>query len=60
MTNNHDKGKILLYQTADGQSKIEVTLSKYTVWLSLDQILKYRRIQQFCFLQEFKLKNNYD
>ena len=32
------KGEILLYQTADGQSKIEVTLLNDTVWLTLDQM----------------------
>lgn len=36
--NQTDKGEILLYQTADGQSKIEVTLSNDTVWLTLDQM----------------------
>ena len=32
------KGDILLYQTADGKSRIEVTLSDDTVWLTLDQM----------------------
>ena len=32
------KGEILLYQTADGQSKIEVALANDTVWLTLDQM----------------------
>ncbi len=32
------KGNILLYQTEDGQSKIEVTLSQDTVWLTADQM----------------------
>ena len=32
------KGQILLYQTPDGESKIEVTLQNETVWLSLDQM----------------------
>ena len=31
-------GEILLYQTADGISKIEVTLVNETVWLTLDQM----------------------
>lgn len=35
MKNN---GKILLYQTSDGSSRIEVTLVNETVWLSLDQM----------------------
>lgn len=33
-----DKGQILLYQTPDGESKIEVKLQDDTVWLSLDQL----------------------
>ncbi|MBO7234825.1 MAG: virulence RhuM family protein [Paludibacteraceae bacterium] len=33
-----DKGQIILYQTADGESKIEVTLSNDTVWLTIDQM----------------------
>lgn len=33
-----DKGKILLYQTADGVTKVEVTLSNETVWLTTDQM----------------------
>jgi len=33
-----DKGQILLYQTPDGESRIEVTLQGETVWLSLDQM----------------------
>ena len=30
-----DKGQFLLYQTPDGESKIEVKLQDDTVWLSL-------------------------
>lgn len=33
-----NKGNILLFQTEDGESKIEVTLNGDTVWLSLDQM----------------------
>ena len=33
-----DKGQILLFQTPDGESRIEVTLQGETVWLSLDQM----------------------
>lgn len=33
-----DKGQILLYQTPDGESRIEVRLKDETVWLSLDQM----------------------
>ena len=32
-----EKGIILLYQSEDGETKVEVTLSNNTVWLSLDQ-----------------------
>ena len=32
------KGNILLYKTEDGVSRIEVTLSNETVWLTLDQM----------------------
>lgn len=31
-----DKGQIILYQTADGESKIEVTLANETVWLTIN------------------------
>ena len=34
----NNTGEILLYQTADGISKIEVTLVNETVWLALDQM----------------------
>lgn len=33
-----DQGNIILYTTPDGTSKIEVTLRKETVWLTLDQM----------------------
>ena len=33
-----DKGQILLYQTPDGESRIEVRLQSETVWLNLDQM----------------------
>ena len=33
-----EKGNILLYQTENGETKIEVTLSDNTVWLKLDQM----------------------
>ncbi len=33
-----NKGNIILYQTADGESKIEVTLRNDTVWLTADQM----------------------
>lgn len=37
MTEN-SKGNIILYQTIDGDSKIEVTMFEETVWLTLDQM----------------------
>ena len=33
-----DKGQIILYQTQDGENKIEVTLANETVWLTTDQM----------------------
>lgn len=38
MNEEMNKGNIILYQTPDGQSKIEVTLSNDTVWLTADQM----------------------
>ena len=38
MSEEMNKGSIILYQTPDGQSKIEVTLSNDTVWLTADQM----------------------
>ena len=35
---NESKGNLLLYQTEDGQTKIEVTLANDTVWLTADQM----------------------
>ena len=35
---SNETGNIVLYQTADGITKIEVTLQNDTVWLSLDQM----------------------
>lgn len=33
-----NKGQIILYQTQDGENKIEVTLANETVWLTTDQM----------------------
>ena len=35
---NDSKGDLLLYQTEDGQTKIEVTLVNDTVWLAAEQM----------------------
>ena len=35
---NESTGNLLLYQTEDGQTKIEVTLANDTVWLTTDQM----------------------
>ena len=35
---NDDFGNVLLYQTEDGKSQIEVSLKDDTVWLSIDQM----------------------
>ena len=34
----HNKGNIILYQSADGTTNIEVTLANDTVWLTADQM----------------------
>ena len=33
-----NKGQIILYQTQDGESKIEVALANETVWLTVGQM----------------------
>ena len=33
-----ERGNILMYQTADGQTAIEVVLSDETVWLTIDKM----------------------
>lgn len=38
MSEDESRGSIILYQTQDGQSKIEVTLKQDTVWLTADQM----------------------
>ena len=38
MSNPNQHGAVLLYQTEDGKSQIEVTLDGETVWLSIDQM----------------------
>ena len=38
MNMEENKGQILLYQTSDGESRIEVRLEGETVWLNLEQM----------------------
>lgn len=38
MNEQPNNGNIILYQTEDGKSKIEVTLCNNTVWLTADQM----------------------
>lgn len=38
MNEQPNNGNIILYQTEDGKSRIEVTLCNDTVWLTADQI----------------------
>ena len=33
-----NKGELIIYQTEDGQTKIDVRMDNETVWLSLDQM----------------------
>ena len=35
---NENKGQVILFQTEDGQTKLEVQLQDETVWLSIDQM----------------------
>jgi len=35
-----DKGEIIIYQTEDGQTKLDVLFSEDNVWLPLDRIAK--------------------
>lgn len=36
--NEDNKGQIILYQTEDGETRLEVQLQEETVWLSIDQM----------------------
>ena len=38
MNEQNDNGNIILYQTEDGKSRIELTLYNDTVWLTADQM----------------------
>ena len=38
MNEQPNNGNIILYQTEDGKSRIEVTLYNDTVWLTADQM----------------------
>lgn len=38
MNEQQNNGNIILYQTEDGKSRIEVTLCNDTVWLTADQM----------------------
>ena len=38
MNGQPNNGSIILYQTEDGKSRIEVTLCNDTVWLTADQM----------------------
>ena len=38
MTKDKNKSQIILYQTDDGQTKLQVTMEDETVWLTQDQM----------------------
>lgn len=38
MSSPESHGGVLLYQTEDGKTQVEVTLENETVWLSIDQM----------------------
>ena len=43
-----DKGEVIIYQTEDGLSKLEVNLKNETVWLSIDQMAELFQRDKFC------------
>ena len=49
-----DKGQILLYQTPDGKSRIEVRLQGETVWLNLDQMVELFQCNKSTISRHFK------
>lgn len=51
---NKSKGNILLYQTEDGQTKIEVTLANDTVWLTADQMAELFQRNKFTISRHIK------
>lgn len=42
MNEQPNNGNIILYQTEDGKSRIEVTLCNDTVWLTADHFKTYK------------------
>ena len=36
--NSNDRGQVILFQTEDGQTRLEVQLQNETVWLTIDQM----------------------
>jgi len=50
-----NKGQIILYQTEDGQTRLEVQLQGETVWLSLDQMAELFQHQTLSMLESHYL-----
>ena len=48
MNGQPNNGSIILYQTEDGKSRIEVTLCNDTVWLTADQMAEQPTRWQSC------------
>ena len=47
MGKNQTKSQIILYQTEDGQTKIQVKMEDGTVWLTQDQTMRKFGISEF-------------
>ena len=62
MSEQQNKGNIILYQTPDGQAKIEVTLGTSPLFHAIYEMylkrVNYKQIQLLRFLQQFKMKES--
>lgn len=52
--NNESKGQIVLFQTEDGQTKLEVQLQDETVWLTIDQMAELFQRHRTTILKHIK------
>lgn len=51
---NENKGQIILFQTEDGQTKLEVQLQNETVWLTIDQMAELFQRHRTTILKHIK------
>ena len=54
MTTNENKGEIILFQTDDGQTRLEVQLQNETVWLTIDQMAELFQRHRTTILKHIK------